>query len=333
MTQSDLDKRKGTVTCGICRSPARETVGSFEGFKAGQFFDLYECQACRTAFCYPLEVDPEIYKEIYLHGETMPGYNRYHAYFRAVKNEESPLEFLAKQEDCYWFIDNYLRNHVDKQQAKLLEVGSGLGYLTYSLDKSGYNIQGVELSSVAVEEATKQFGNLYRCEDALMLADDGERFDVILLTEVIEHLIQPATFVRQLGKLLNPGGCILVTTPNKDWAPNKLSPWGTDLPPVHLWWFTKEGFNKIAEAADLSVSFYSFRDWHKWNFPRRLLKPAKLGNLPQRMKMDGTPIKPKRKSLKPKRFTKRLKSLINYVRYRDAIDIDDGAIIGAVFKQ
>jgi SAM-dependent methyltransferase len=333
MTQSELAKGKVIVRCGICQSPAREIVESLEGFKVGQFFDLYECQACRTTFCYPLEVDSEIYKEIYLRGETMPGYNRYHAYFRTVKNEASPLKFLAKQEVCYWFIDSYLRKHVDKQRAKLLEIGSGLGYLTYSLDKAGYNVQGVELSSVAVEEATKQFGNLYRCEDALMLADDGERFDVILLTEVIEHLIQPATFVRQLGKFLNPGGCILVTTPNKDYATNKLSPWATELPPVHLWWFTKDAFNVIAEAADLSVSFYSFRDWHKLNFPRKLLKPAKLAKLIPNMKMDGTPNNPKRKSLKPKKFTKRLKSLILYALYRNSVDIDDGVMIGAVFKR
>ena len=273
MSQGILNKGKVTVSCGICQSPAREIVKNFEGFKAGTFFDLYQCQACRTAFCYPLEVDSGIYKLIYNQGETMPGYNRYHAYFNAVKNEAAPLEFLAKQEDCYWFIDNYLRKHIDKQRAKLLEVGSGLRYLTYALDKSGYNVQAVELSSVAVVEATKQFGNLYRCEDALMLADDGERFDVILLTEVIEHLTQPVKFVQQLGKLLNPGGCILVTTPNKDYAPYKLSSWATDLPPVHLWWFTKDAFLKIAEAADLTVSFYSFRDWHKSHFPRKLLSP------------------------------------------------------------
>lgn len=263
----------------------------------------------------------------------MPGYNRYHAYFRTVKNESSPLEFLAKQENCYWFIDDYLRTHVDKKRAKLLEVGSGLGYLTYSLDKAGYNVQGLELSSVAVAEATKQFGNLYRCKDALTLADNGEHFDVILLTEVIEHLMEPVTFLQKLGKLLNPGGCILVTTPNKDYAVNKLSTWATDLPPVHLWWFTKDGFRKMAESADLSVSFYSFRSWHKLNFPRKLLKSAKRANPAPNMKIDGTPIEPKRALLKPKSFTKRVKSVINYARYMNAIDIDDGAIIGAVLKR
>lgn len=43
MTQSGLDNEKGTVTCGVCQSPARETVKNIEGFKTGSFFDLYEC--------------------------------------------------------------------------------------------------------------------------------------------------------------------------------------------------------------------------------------------------------------------------------------------------
>lgn len=329
----DCDKDVEENQCGICQSSAKLTAKGIQGFKDGQFFDVYECQECRTSFCSPLEVDPEIYKDIYRYGETMSGYNRYHAYYREVKNKADPLLFLEKQEECYWFIANYLQENIDKVGTKLLEVGSGLGYLTYSLDKSGYNIQGVELSSVAVEEATKKFGDLYRCEDALALINDGECFDVILLTEVIEHLINPVKFIQQLKKLLNPGGCILVTTPNKDYATNKFLQWGTDLPPVHLWWFTKDSFHKMAVSADLSVAFYNFRSWNKFNFPRKLVKPAKTStNTPPRMTVNGAPVKPKRKILKQKNFIKKLKSFVNYLWYQNSVNIDDGKIIGAIFK-
>ncbi len=331
--KSESEAENLQVTCGICQSPAKEMSRNFKGYKVGQFFNIFECQTCGSSFCDPLEVDPEIYKDIYQHGEVLAGYNRYHAYFRTVKYQKSPLEFLAKQEECYWFIEDYLRNNVDKQHSKLLEVGSGLGYLTYSLHRSGYNVQGVELSSVAVNKATEQFGKLYRCEDALKLVDDGERFDVILLTEVIEHLTQPTMFIQMLSNLLSPGGCILVTTPNKDYPLGKLLPWGTDLPPVHLWWFTKNAMRKMAEFAGLSVSFYRFRDWHKTNFPRKLLKQPKINNPKHIMNLDGSPIKPKRKSIKQKGVFKRLKNWLNYVRYKESVDLDEGVIIGAVFKK
>lgn len=319
--------------CALCQSEAHEVLTHLEGFKAGKFYDIYECQGCHTSFCDPQEIDSEIYKEIYQHRESIAGYNRYHAYFRAVKDESSPLEFLAEQEDCYWFIADYLDKNIDKQRAKLLEVGSGLGYLTYSLHKSGYNIQGVELSPVAVEDATKQFGKLYQCRNALTLADDGERFDVILLTEVIEHLTQPALFIQQLSRLLNPDGVILVTTPNKGYAANQKSQWATDLPPVHLWWFTKDGFIKIAGGTGLAVSFHSFSEWHKLNFPRALLKPAECITPMPRMNGDGSPITPGVVSLKRRSLTKRLQSMVRYALYRNQVDVSDGAIIAAVFRK
>ena len=319
------------MNCNICQSKAKLVLPMLEGFKAGQFYDIYECQGCGSSFCSPNEADSELYKEIYRHGETIAGYNRYHGYFRAVKSLADPLNFLAHREDCYWFINDYLQNNINKHEEKLLEVGSGLGYLTYSLHKAGYDIRGVELSSVAVAEAVDQFGDLYQCRNALELVDEGEHFDVILLTEVIEHLSDPVTFIKQLSALLTPDGVILVTTPNKEYAPNKASEWASDLPPVHLWWLTKQGFRVIADKTDLAVNFHSFRAWNRLNFSRALIgKPERIVNLP-RLSADGEPIKPERNVLKPRGFIKKLKSVIRYSLYSSGVNVDDGAIIGAVF--
>ena len=42
-----------------------------------------------------------------------------------------------------------------------MEVGCGLGYLTYALDKSQFNVTGIDISNKAIELAIKRFGNLY----------------------------------------------------------------------------------------------------------------------------------------------------------------------------
>lgn len=321
-----------TKRCSLCQVEARQVLSRLEGFRAGSFFGVYECPACLGSFCDPLASDPAIYREIYRHSRTLAGYDRYHAYSRAVKDLASPLRFLANNEDCYWFVADYLARHVERSRARLLEVGSGLGYLTYALHRAGYDVRGVELSPVAVEDATRQFGPLYQCRDALALADEGERFDVILLTEVIEHVADPALFVRQLATLLAPGGAILVTTPNKDYGPVRGSPWQTDLPPVHLWWFTKASFRRVAEAAGLSVSFHGFRGWHRIHFARELRKPGKPVLPAPRMSADGAPIPPGSPPPAPWGPGKRLRSRLRYLWHRRRPDLDEGAIIGAVFR-
>lgn len=324
---------RGTKRCAVCLAEAREVLTGLEGFRVGDFYDVYECEGCHSSFCDPQDAGPELYQAIYRHCEGLAGYCRYYAYSRAVKQERFPLEFLAEREDCYWFVADYLKKHVDRRRARLLEVGSGLGYLTYSLDRAGYDVRGVELSSIAVADATREFGDLYRCRDASTLAQEGERFEVILLTQVIEHVADPTSFIRNLAALLAPRGVILVATPNKRFAPNRASRWLTDLPPVHLWWFTKDAFRKMAEGAGYSVSFHSFREWHATRFPRALLKPAEPFTLQPRMNRDGTPAFSEKTSLKAGSLIQKGKSLLRYARYRKTVDVDDGAIIGAVFAR
>lgn len=321
-----------TRRCAVCDGEAERVHAGLEGFRAGRFFDVYACRGCGSSFCDPLGSDPEIYREIYRHREKLVGYDRYQAYFAAVKDHPAPLGFLARHEDCYWFVADYLARHVDRR-ARIVEVGSGLGYLTYALHRAGYDVRGVELSPVAVEDATRQFGPLYRCGDALSMADEGERFDVVVLTEVIEHLTDPARFLRQLSALLAPGGVILVTTPNKGYGPNRGSPWQTDLPPVHLWWLTRQAFVRMAEGAGLTVSFQSFRAWHRSHFPRELRR-AVAPVLPRpRMDRDGLPIPSGRRPYRPDTLHLRLRSLLHWLWYRSRVDVDEGAIIGAALAK
>jgi len=320
------------MLCNICQSTAKLVLSKLEGFKANHFFEVYECQKCKASFCYPNKEDPEIYKDIYKYGETISGYNRYHAYFRSIKNKNNPLEFLSQQEDCYWFINEYLKNNIDKHKAKLLEVGSGLGYLTYSLHNAGYNIQGVELSSDAVEGAINQFGNLYQCKNALKLGGENN-FDVILLTEVIEHLSNPEAFIKQLSNILSPNGVILVTTPNKEFISNKASEWASDLPPVHLWWFTKKSFQTIAMKTNMKVEFQNFHKWNRKNFSASLYRKPKRALYLPRMNEDGSPANPNRCEIKPKKITKIIKSIIRYWFYHKKVNLAEGAIIGAIFRK
>jgi hypothetical protein len=89
----------------------------------------------------------------------------------------------------------------------------------------------------------------------------------------------------------------------------------------------------MAEAAGFSVSFQSFREWHKTRFPHGLLKPAQPVTPRPRMNRDGTPASAEKTSLKARSHLRRLTSLLRYAWYGKTVDVDDGAIIGAVLEK
>ena len=228
----------------------------------GGVFKIYECQRCDTSFSLPMIDASNIYENIYKNSERIPGYNRYDFYHKKVKKVKKPLEYLAKSEEAYWAVREALS--INEISGKILEVGSGLGYLTYSLRKEGFDAIGLDISKNAVFHAINSFGNHYLCEDVNKYADDNEgEYDAIILTEVIEHLNDPITFLKSLTKMLRIGGIIILTTPNKTFFSNSDNfSWITDLPPVHYFWFSEKSMKHISNIISADISFIDFTKYY-----------------------------------------------------------------------
>lgn len=101
--------------------------------------------------------------------------------------------------------------------ARVLEVGSLPGHMTYLLHARGFDVTGIDL---APERAGTFFDDIgvtvHRCdvETEPLPSDDGT-FDVVVFTELLEHCrINPIATLRELGRVLAPAGFMLVTTPN-----------------------------------------------------------------------------------------------------------------------
>ena len=63
-------------------------------------------------------------------------------------------------------------------------------------------------------------------------------------------------------RLLNPGGRLIVTTPNRSFF-DPSAFWQTDLPPVHLWWFSENSLLSIGRSLNRSVSFIDFTAYNR----------------------------------------------------------------------
>ena len=133
---------------------------------------------------------------------------------------------------------------------------------------------GVDILAPLVEELNKR-GFDVRCVDATSDADIGERFDIVFLGDVLEHVDNPVALLRFADRHLAPDGRILASTPNPFSRKFYRRFWRLGTPIVnldHCAWFTPTTALELARRAELSLVAYHLakpfsgirRLYHQW---------------------------------------------------------------------
>ncbi|WP_185983685.1 bifunctional 2-polyprenyl-6-hydroxyphenol methylase/3-demethylubiquinol 3-O-methyltransferase UbiG [Aureimonas mangrovi] len=103
---------------------------------------------------------------------------------------------------------------------RILDVGCGGGLICEPLSRLGADVVGVDASTTNIEVARihAEQGGLaidYRAETAEALDAAGERFDVVLALEVVEHVANVDLFLSSVANMVKPGGLLFVATINR----------------------------------------------------------------------------------------------------------------------
>ena len=112
------------------------------------------------------------------------------------------------------FITNYLRNYVNfKKEYSLLEIGSSSGSLLYEFSKqSQMKLNAFDLDQNYKKElkTIKNFNNFYTKE----LKNINDKFDIIILSHVIEHIVSPRKFLNDLKQIMSGQKIIFFQLPD-----------------------------------------------------------------------------------------------------------------------
>jgi 2-polyprenyl-6-hydroxyphenyl methylase / 3-demethylubiquinone-9 3-methyltransferase len=103
---------------------------------------------------------------------------------------------------------------------RILDIGCGAGILCEPLTRLGASVLGADpaeknITAAKLHAEQSELAVDYRVTTAEALADAGERFDIVLAMEVVEHVADVKLFVRRCAEMVQPGGLMIAATINR----------------------------------------------------------------------------------------------------------------------
>jgi SAM-dependent methyltransferase len=177
-------------------------------------------------------------------------------YSQHYRNLYRPVRFSLS-----WFLSEQIRSGqriLERHQpnlpkhARILDVGCGMGGMLIPFRLAGHEVAGCDYGSEYISHGQKLGLDLRQGGPDVF--EDVERFDLILLSHVLEHTTDPVAFLAQIASLLKPDGICHIEVPgllNLDqWYKGDILIF---LQNAHRWHFTAGTLEAVVHRSGLSV--------------------------------------------------------------------------------
>lgn len=182
--------------------------------EVGEPYKMIHCLSCDLVFSEPMKsASANWYKT-----------NEYGLAFKVSANDQPHLG---------WYHEIFFEESLPVK--KILDIGCGRGDFIKVAENKGYLVAGIDFDETNIEIARRNFGlkNVYATTIEEFLSENPKkRFDIITFFEVLEHLPDPRSFIKNVKKLLAQEGYIVVSVPNRKRFINTIA--YLDKPPYHL---------------------------------------------------------------------------------------------------
>ena len=184
-------------------------------------FEVARCTSCGLARTLPVPYENELNAEVYL---------------------EVPFEEVLQKEAlwCSHFTPLLQTAQRYKITGHFLDVGCGVGLLVKMAAEAAFDAFGVEISRPAALYGKEKLGLKIVPTDLAAAGFPTGFFDVVTMSQVLEHIAHPKDLLGEIHRVLKPDGILIVESPNiAGWVASLLgSKWGGFQPQWHVWQFT-----------------------------------------------------------------------------------------------
>jgi 2-polyprenyl-3-methyl-5-hydroxy-6-metoxy-1,4-benzoquinol methylase len=183
--------------------------------------------------------------------------------------DEVMSDYVSAYEDFRREGANHLLGRVaaNKPSRKLLDIGCGAGWLLSEANRRGWRCTGIDSSAYVVNQAKQN------CPEAVIEVMDihdmdfgGERFDLVCMTDVLEHVPEPVKVLHSVRRTLNDDGQLVFRVPETKGLIQSLShaigKLGWHAPLARLYRAHHIGFNR--KAIDIAIRRSGFRPVLAW---------------------------------------------------------------------
>lgn len=203
------------TSCNLCGSAEHDRLTVQSGY------NIVKCRECGFVYVNP-RPDADTLKSLY-------------SDYLSNKMEDVDAWRGYMDEVFDWTVGTL--NQRIPEKGSLVDIGCGYGYFVEKALKNGWKASGIDISEKAVKEATAR--NLdARVMTIEELAEAGERFEVVTMFYVLEHLIDPLGTLSLLKNIIRPGGLLVLRLPHTTPIVKFLSSLGIENnlydPPFHL---------------------------------------------------------------------------------------------------
>jgi len=211
-------------------------------------FRVNECPGCGSAYLSPRLRESEIirlYRENYFASDDSGarGYTDY-----AALEQELRQTFLRRY--------RLLKPHLTRR-GRAVDLGCAMGYALDCLTEDFDERIGIDLAPQAIDEVVRR-GHRGICGMLAYAALETRSVSLLVSSDTIEHLYDPTAAVREMARVLAPGGVLALVTPNYGSVLRRVSGrnWVSFKIPEHVTYFSKKGMTDMLASAGLDVLGY-----------------------------------------------------------------------------
>lgn len=219
----------------LCGGTEFDQVATYDRYRIWQPVSL--CRHCGLMACRPRMANDTI---AWFYGSDV--YRRLYNSDRMLPH--TPDKFLARAESMSWRRDT-IKTSVDYDRVERVgEIGCGAGWNLWAFHQDGKSVVGVDYSP-ELTAAGRAMGMDIR--QGTMEALAGERFDVLILSHVLEHMPDPAEALAQGAELLAENGVFYIEVPDaRDICLGMFQS-------AHVWYFTPTRLRHLAASVGLEA--------------------------------------------------------------------------------
>lgn len=230
------------ISCPLCKTRA------WKKLYPKQYSRIVQCTSCSLIYTNP-RLKSKFLKHLYSKEYFKNNNSHITGYTDYVEDERN----ITKT-----FLKRLLVIEKRVKKRKLLDVGCATGYFLNSARKKGWIVEGVEISDFAADLAREKFDLQVNTGDISTIKLPKNRYDVITMWDVIEHVVNPSRVLKRLRASLTQNGILVMTTPDAGSIPARLTGYrwvGYKLSDEHLAYFSKETIKELLEQAGFKITY------------------------------------------------------------------------------